>query len=60
MAKPDGITTPVYEYAGFLFAITTDTAGAAIQACPLPGQHPAAGKDKHRRAAIEGFNSENK
>lgn len=52
------ITAPVYEYVGFLFVITTDAAGAAIQACPLPGQHPASRKDKHRCAAIEGFNSE--
>lgn len=48
--------TPVfeqYEYAGFLYAISTDSLG--YRADPLPGQHPAAGKTKHRMNAVSCF-----
>lgn len=38
-----------YEYAGFHYHLTD---GAMV---PLPGQHNAASKDKHRRAALECF-----
>ena len=37
----------IYEYAGFLFEITEDNI-----VVPLPNQHKAAYKDKHRRNAI--------
>ena len=40
-----------YEYAGFMYDITGE--GSAVAAIPLPGQHPAANKEKHRMAAIE-------
>ena len=40
-----------YEYAGFRYIITETAMGAV--ATPEPGQHPAANKDKHRRAAVE-------
>lgn len=42
-----------YEYAGFHYTIMHD--GLLIQASPHSGQHPAAGKNKHIRAAIDGF-----
>lgn len=41
----------VYEYAGFQYSIT-NIADRPI-AIPVPGQHPAAYKEKHRRAAVE-------
>ena len=43
----------IYEYAGFRYTITTD--GNHLRAAPLPGQHRAAAKDKHLRAAVECF-----
>jgi hypothetical protein len=41
-----------YEYAGFRYRVEQLMDGH-VQAIPLAGQHPAAAKDKHRRAAIE-------
>lgn len=41
------------EYAGFYYTITL--VDGFFYAEPKPGQHKAAGKDKHRRAAIEQF-----
>lgn len=43
----------IYEYAGFQFEIETEH-GRTI-ATPLPGQHPAAYKEKHARAAVEQY-----
>lgn len=43
--------TCVYEYAGFRYNIVET--GRSITATPCPGQHPAANKEKHRRAAVE-------
>lgn len=40
-----------YEYAGFRYII--DLANGDPRATPCPGQHPAASKEKHRRAALE-------
>lgn len=42
----------VFEYAGFRYAMGEDG-----QASPLPGQHPAAGKERHIRAAQDEFAS---
>lgn len=42
-----------YEYAGFLYTI--DGTLAHLTATPKPGQHPAAGREKHRRNAISCF-----
>mgnify|MGYP001236011516 CR=1 FL=1 len=39
-----------YEYAGFLFQIRSDPLGYYAQA--LPGQHINAHKEKHARAAL--------
>jgi len=39
-----------YEYAGFIYLV-----GDNHEMMPLPGQHPAAGKEKHRRAAREAY-----
>ena len=47
------MTSSEYEYAGFRYTI--DTSGEWPVATPLPGQHPAAAKEKHRRAAVECF-----
>lgn len=41
-----------YEYAGFIYEMNQDDNGRWI-ARPLDGQHPAASKNKHRRAAVE-------
>lgn len=41
-----------YEYAGFQY-IVTEEGGKITAAEALPGQHPAAYKDRHRRSAIE-------
>ena len=46
-----------HEYAGFTYYIRGDWPD--LTAVPLPGQHPAAAKDKHRRAAVETFKQEN-
>lgn len=40
-----------YEYAGFYYTILHD--GMLTCASPHVGQHPAAGKAKHIRAAVE-------
>jgi hypothetical protein len=45
-----------YEYAGFKYLLGVDQHGVAFSAVPLPDQHPAAMKEKHRRAAIDCFN----
>ncbi len=42
-----------HEYAGFLYTI--DGTPQRLTATPLPGQHRAANKEKHRRAAVETF-----
>lgn len=47
-----------YEYAGFRYLIRIDALGKAIRATPLSGQHSAAAKDKHCRAAVEQYNRE--
>lgn len=46
-----------YEYAGFTYTI--DGTPARLTATPVPGQHRAAGKEKHRRAAVECFLKDN-
>lgn len=51
--------TPIYEYAGFRYTIEQRKGDDWLKAYPLPGQHPAANKDKHRRAAVEMFKQEN-
>lgn len=43
-----------YAYAGFQYEIIQLDNGK-FSATPLPGQHPAAAKEKHRRAALENF-----
>lgn len=40
-----------YEYAGFWYDITQQDGRWIAEACP--GQHPAASKEKHRRAVVE-------
>lgn len=42
-----------YEYAGFHYII--DGEPKHLTAIPVQGQHAAASKEKHRRAAIECF-----
>lgn len=44
-----------HEYAGFQFDIWLDPQGRVEAARARPGQHSAAYKDKHRRAAIETY-----
>lgn len=46
-----------YEYAGFLYNIVIQEDGRLV-ADPIPGQHSAASKDKHRRAALEQYLSD--
>lgn len=46
-----------HEYAGFLYEIKGDWPN--FSAVPLAGQHPAAAKEKHRRAAADDFKEEN-
>lgn len=44
-----------YEYAGFKYKVsrvTTNSGKSHIFLEVLPGQHPAAGKDKHLRTAL--------
>lgn len=41
-----------YEYAGFQFIISEE-GGRVVSAEALPGQHPAAYKERHRRSAME-------
>jgi len=48
---------PNYEYAGFKYEIKYD--GEQYWAFPHAGQHPASLKERHRRAAVEQFKSEN-
>jgi hypothetical protein len=43
-----------WEYAGFWYVIQR-AADGSVTAEPEPGQHRAAYKDKHRRAAIETY-----
>lgn len=45
---------PEHEYAGFRYVIVHED-GEPVRAEPVEGQHPAAAKDKHRRAALETF-----
>ena len=40
-----------HEYAGFMYEINGTP--SRLTATPEPGQHPAANKEKHRRAAVE-------
>ncbi len=40
-----------YEYAGFQYKVTQS--GRVTLLAPVPGQHAAAGRDKHMRAALE-------
>jgi len=42
-----------YEYAGFHYTIVVD--GDKVTVIPAAGQHPAASKEKHVRAALECF-----
>ncbi len=44
---------PDYEYAGFHYEIKYD--GQRYWAFPHLGQHSAASKEKHRRAALEQY-----
>lgn len=41
-------------YAGFGYTITRGEDGR-LRATPKPGQHPAANKERHRRAAIDEY-----
>ena len=43
----------VHEYAGFLFEVVSNQGN--INVVPMPGQHAAAHKDKHRMAAREEY-----
>ena len=47
--RPVGPVGLVHEYAGFKYQLV----GGRME--PLPGQHEAAGKDKHRMAALETY-----
>ena len=42
-----------YEYAGFRYIVYRNSIGVPENMVPVEGQHPAAGRDKHRRAARE-------
>jgi hypothetical protein len=44
----------IYEYAGFRYFLIFRENGQLIMD-PVPGQHPAAYKEKHRRAAAEQY-----
>lgn len=44
-----------YEYAGFRYTIDQREGDGNLHAYPHEGQHPAANKEKHRRAAVETF-----
>lgn len=48
-----------HEYAGFRYRIVAMPCedGLWLEAYPHPGQHPAASKAKHRRAAVETYSS---
>ena len=43
----------IYEYIGFTYKIVLDDPCGFPVAVPLDGQHSAARKDKHCRAAVE-------
>jgi len=48
------MTRPLtYVYAGFTYAIEFDSTGRPTDMRPVPGQHEAAWKDKHRRNALD-------
>ncbi len=51
---------PTIQYAGFRYQMVMGLKGQAVMAIPLPGQHPAANKGKHCRAAVEMFNEQRK
>lgn len=51
------MTNPTIEYAGFYYEIVEDEHGFARDAFPIRGQHKAASKDKHRRAACEEYDT---
>jgi hypothetical protein len=44
-----------HEYAGFHYVIFCDSQTGATTAVPHKGQHPAASKEKHLRAAVETY-----
>jgi len=44
----------VQEYVGFQYEIVEKSPGHWV-AVPLPGQHPAANKEKHRRQALQDY-----
>lgn len=48
----------IHEYAGFQYYMEFEN-GLAVRATPVPGQHPAVNKEKHRRAAVETYRQEN-
>ena len=47
-----------HEYAGFHYTIDQREGDEWVKAYPHPGQHQAAWKDKHRRAAVDTFKQE--
>jgi hypothetical protein len=47
---------PTVQYAGFRYQMVMGLKGQAVMAIPLPGQHKAAAKGRHCRAAVEQFN----
>jgi hypothetical protein len=47
----------VYEYAGFKFYVINR--GNRLEMEPLPNQHHAAYRDRHRRAALDSYLSVN-
>lgn len=49
--------TDKYEYAGFIFLVSRDEEGKLVLTA-APGQHSAAYKDKHRRAAMSCYNED--
>jgi hypothetical protein len=52
-------TDETYEYAGFQYWVKRDAQGK-VNLTPCDGQHPAASKDKHRRAAMECYADDQK
>jgi hypothetical protein len=44
-----------HEYAGFQYIIDQRDGDGWLKAYPEPNQHPAANKEKHRKAAVETF-----
>jgi len=47
------MTSVKVEYAGFSYLIDMREGDNILRAYPVPGQHPAAAKEKHRRAALQ-------